>query len=94
MPQVFEKTTPANLARINEMFESTAWLLTRLYERWLDEGQYEKIEGYAAPIRHALPAGFDLLRMTKRPFGFKFSIGTGATYHMTHNARGVQWKRA
>ena len=86
-------TTPENLDRINAMFQANANLLANLCDRWASEREFENIEDYAVQIKTALPAGFELLAMTKRPFGFKFTIGTGATYHMTANARGVTWKR-
>jgi len=51
-------------------------LLIGLYGRWQDEHQFEDIHDYAIPICKALQ-GFkevNCVRMTKKPFGFKFTI--------------------
>lgn len=87
-------TAPADLNRINGMFRTVAPMVAQLAGRWLDEKDFEDINDYGNVIRGNLPEGFTLSAMTKRPFGFKFSIGTDATYHMTVTARGAaQWKR-
>ena len=57
------------------------------------ESRQSDIADYAIPIKAALPAGFELLRMVKRPFGFEFSIGTGAIYSVVVTARGIAWRR-
>ena len=55
-----------------EKIQSAARTLTGLYWRWLDEKDYEDIEEYGAVISSTL--GFPV-KMTKRPFGFKFDGG-------------------
>ena len=86
-------TTPENLKRINEVFSDLLPLLTTLARRWLAEKQYEDINDYAVPFKKALPKGFTLRRMTKRPFGFEFTIGTEAVYQMSCTDRAARWKR-
>ena len=48
-------------------------LMVQLADRWIDEAAYEDINDYAAAIRKALPAGVELTKMLKRPFGFRFT---------------------
>ena len=88
-------TTPENLAKINalvndEKFADRIWYL---YERWQDEQEYEKIEDYAKPFERFIPEGFKLTKMTKKPFGFQFTIGTEAVYSVFTNSRTMGWKR-
>jgi hypothetical protein len=94
MPSPKTPTSPENLARIEAMFETLSPTMANLAERWADEHEYENIEEYRAVIFAKLPAGFTIGRMTRRPFGFVFTIGTDAEYRYTATARGVhQWKR-
>ena len=86
-------TTKADLARINSMFDELAPHLTVLYGRWQDEKKYEDIADYGKNIAAALPDGFTLTKMTKGPFGFEFTIGTTARYHMKVTGRSVEWTR-
>lgn len=48
---------------------ANAQLIGNLYGRWLDEREYEDINEYGKVISDKL--GFPV-KMTKRPFGFKF----------------------
>jgi hypothetical protein len=84
-------TTPENLAKINAMFIALAGQMGHLAARWSDEKEYEDINDYQKVI--TLPAGFTLLKMTKRPFGFHFSIGTDAVYHNYVTGQKSTWKR-
>lgn len=86
-------TTPADLDRINQMVAGITKLLGMLGARWRDEAAYENIDDYAEVIRKALPSGFTLTRMTKRPFGFRFTIGADATYALSCGASSIAWKR-
>lgn len=88
-------TSPANKARIEAMFTSPLLMRTldNLYGRWLDESQYENINDYGKVISAALPAGITLTKMTKRPFGFHFTVGTDAVYALTTTTRSMGWKR-
>ena len=86
-------TTPANLAKINKMFYSLHQTLADLHGRWLDEQGFESLDAYSAMIAKRLPKGFKLTKMTKRPFGFHFTIGTNAVYSMTHAGTQARWQR-
>lgn len=86
-------TTPELKARINAVFNSVGESLQSLAARWLDENEYENIEDYRAVLQKALPEDFKIIAMTKRPFGFKFTAGTEAVYHMTASMRSISWKR-
>ena len=86
-------TLAVDRERITAMVTVNADLLWNLSDRWADEREFEDIADYAEPIKAALPAGFELLRMKKRPFGFEFSIGTGAVYLVAATAKGLAWRR-
>jgi hypothetical protein len=40
-----------------------------------------------------MPAGFNILKMSKSPFGFTFDIGTTAIYKITLKGRNYEWQR-
>jgi len=86
-------TSPANLAKINKMYEVLQDTMLNLAGRWQDEGKYENIEDYRKVIEKSLPAGFSITKMTKRPFGFQFKIGTEAEYAIIVSGRKYEWKR-
>ena len=86
-------TTPADIKRINAMHLKLEPLMLSLYARWVTEKAFENINDYAEPIKKALPRGFTLLKMTKRPFGFKFSIGTQAEYAVILTSKAYIWVR-
>lgn len=86
-------TTPENTARINAMHAALQRTVENLASRWADESQYEDIADYKAAIEKALPAGFAVTKMTKRPFGFWFKIGTEAEYAVYCSACEYGWKR-
>ena len=88
-----QPTTPENLARINAMFKAIQPLALDLASRWHCEREFEDIQDYAKVISSALPDGFTLVKMTKSPFGFQFSIGTEALYVIKVCARSIEWKR-
>ncbi len=86
-------TTPENIARIDAMFHRIEAGFENLAERWLDECKYEDIAEYGRVIQTWLPAGFKLTAMMKRPFGFRFNIGTDAEYTVTITNSKYEWKR-
>lgn len=88
-------TPAADKARIETCFEALQNLLGTLWGRWQDEHEYEDIREYGAAIAKHLPAGFTLTAMTKRPFGFRFTLDTMPTalYAMEVTARTALWKR-
>lgn len=86
-------TSPENLVRIEAMALGFQDLLGNLYDRWQDEKDYEDINEYGDVIKGKLPEGFKLQEMTKRPFGFKFNLGTEAEYHLFISCNNMEWKR-
>jgi hypothetical protein len=88
-------TSPANRARIDEFFKNEDFRETvfALSSRWACEREFEDINDYGKVISSNLPEGFKLMKMTKKPFGFHFSIGTEAVYHYKVTARSVSWSR-
>lgn len=96
MNQLVSRASPTsaeNKAKIDTCFKILEVLISNLWCRWQDEKDHEDINDYAVPITKKLPEGFNLRRMTKRPFGFEFDIGTGAVYHIYTNSREYGWKR-
>lgn len=87
-------STPDHIARIDRLFADLQPLVISLAGRWADESRYEDITEYAAVIRPKLPAGFQLVAMSKRPFGFTFTIDCSpALYAITCTMRLYAWKR-
>lgn len=75
------------------MFNKISPMLGKLAERWADEKEHEDIAAYAAVLQKSLPKRFVISKMTKRPFGFKFNIGTDAFYSVTAKSGFHEWKR-
>lgn len=90
-----QPTSAENLALINKVIMAATMQeeMTYLYCRWQDEKEYEDIADYGKRLVSQLPAPFKLVKMTKRPFGFHFTIGTDAVYSCTQTARSFGWKR-
>lgn len=86
-------TSPADLKRINAMVNGLEETMAHLYSRWQDEKEYEDINDYGAVIIKKLPKGFKLLKMSKRPFGFDWTMENGFKYQLTMTARQLAWKR-
>ena len=64
---------------LQKIANDLADLMSALYARWQDEKEFEKLEGYALPIRPLLKQyGATFYSMTRRPFGciFYYSGGT------------------
>jgi len=87
------KTSPENIARIDKMVNDLTNLMISLAGRWSDEKDYENINDYAAPIVQKLSPGFLMTKMTKRPFGFQFTLDNNATYAYFVTAKTLGWKR-
>jgi hypothetical protein len=87
-------TTPANIKRINSMFDKLTPMFLNLMDRWGDEHEYEDITDYGEVIKKQLPRGFKLTEMMKVPFGFVFTLD-GNTYMMFVDEAevSVAWKR-
>lgn len=88
-----QPTDPKDIARIEAVFTALQNTMENLASRWMDEQEYENIAEYQAVIAKQLPKGFVITRMTKRPFGFEFTIGTSAVYAIICSSRSYQWKR-
>lgn len=87
-------TSPANLKLINAMYKKQQNLMVNLAGRWADESRYENIDEYQKVIERAIGPQFTIAKMSKRPFGFQFTIGTDALYSLTVDSRGTyEWKR-
>ena len=87
------KTTPENIAKIEQFAHDIEKLFIGLYSRWQDEKEHEKIEDYAEPVKKFLPERFEIVGMAKRPFSLKFTIGTEAEYAIFVKAAAYGWSR-
>lgn len=65
------------------LLNAVAQPLANLYERWVDEHEYEDIEEYGQALQRILPDDVKLTRMTQRPFGFHFTRD-GKTFHRVY----------
>lgn len=88
-------TSTANKIIINDFFDSNADFLCSLRDRWQDEKEYEDISDYSVAMKKKFPQGFNLVKFTKAPFGFTFTLDLqpGATYRMSATARSAKWER-
>lgn len=85
--------TEADVALCRSLFATLDETAGYLWSRWQDEREYEDINDYAKVFAAKLPAGVTLLKMTKRPFGFHYSIPSGARFHFTVTGRSVGFKQ-
>jgi hypothetical protein len=86
-------TTEQYSTQASDFFDAVTDLTERLYGRWLDEKDYEDINDYRAPVQQIADGfGVTIVKMTKRPFGFHFSVD-GRTFAMTVNTRSISYKR-
>jgi hypothetical protein len=86
-------TSPENLIKINAVYQSLENTISNLWSRWQDEKEYEDINDYKLVLEKHIPEDFKIVKMTKRPFGFHFTIGTNAIYAFTVTATSYEWKR-
>lgn len=92
-------TTAAGTAVINKCLDNAKFQqhVSYLYGRWLDESQYEDIKEYGNSLKKILPKNVKLRKMTKRPFGFEFSITTPGdaenVYAFFCKSNSMGWKR-
>lgn len=94
MPTAKNAPTPAPMrAKISKAIDEMQGLLCRLHDRWQDEREYEDLAEYGKVIAKQLPKWMKLETMTKRPFGFVFSIGTAARYRCVVTTRQIGWDR-
>ena len=83
----------------NNVYVKVENLMSSLYSRWLDEKDYEDINDYALPIKAIIEPLATLTKMTKRPFGFEFTLPcaedtpNGSTYHVFMKSTQYGYKR-
>ena len=64
-----------------------------LYNRWLDEKDYEDINDYQLPLNAiAQKFGVTILKMNKKPFGCDFTVD-GKTYKISVSATRIKYQR-
>ncbi len=93
VPSKSVATSEEDKKRIDDVYSDLNETMMYLYARWQDEKEYEDIAEYGRVLAVKLPEGFKLIKMSKKPFGFDFSIGTAAVYNMYVNVRSYGWKR-
>lgn len=86
-------TTPAARAALSAWCSKNQKLLVGLYERWLDEKDYEDIADYFKPIKPKLHKDMVNVTMTKKPFGFKFSFRGLDGYEIFVTSGRYGWRR-
>lgn len=75
-----------------DIYNKTGKLFTSLFERWLDEREFESIADYQKVLASAIrkvTAAAKVTKMTKRPFGYEYTLG-GCTYAVTLKTKGVR----
>lgn len=87
------RTTPENEKKILDFANKIEQLFFNLYERWQDEKEHEDINDYGARLAKELPEGWAIVKMSKSPFGIKFTIGTDAEYMIYATSKAYGWKR-
>lgn len=63
-----------------------------LYERWQDEKEYEDIADYGKAIAKSLPAGFEFVAISKRPWGFTFRKDA-STWQIAVTSRSIKFRK-
>lgn len=90
-----KQTTGQNQPSKNaaEFFKESVETFGYLYNRWLDEMEYEDIKDYQLPLNPiAKKFGVTILKMNKKPFGCEFTVD-GKTYKITVSATRMQYRR-
>lgn len=71
-------TINLNFSSVNKIFKKVENLIYNLADRWSEEYMYEDIKEYGKVIEKELikinPEFEGKIKMTKRPFGFKFNV--------------------
>lgn len=76
-----------------DLFKALEPIMANLAGRWADESQYEDINDYKAVLDpHVIAAGGQILRMFKRPFGFRFCLN-GSLYDVKMAMRSYSYQR-
>jgi hypothetical protein len=87
------ETSPEIKTQINKLYTNIENLIVNLYLRWCDESEFENIEDYVIAIKSEMPIEFNFIKMTKRPFGFHFGVGSNAIYAIKITNSSYSWKR-
>jgi hypothetical protein len=76
-----------------EFFKESVETFGYLYNRWLDEMEYEDIKDYQLPLNPiAKKFGVTILKMNKKPFGCDFTAD-GKTHEITVSATRIQCRQ-
>lgn len=77
-----------------DIYDSLYKLMGQLYERWVDEHEYEDINDYAEYIRPYIEYKGEakILKMIKKPFGFKIAVQE-AIYQFKVTKNSYEYKR-
>lgn len=88
-------TPPHVLAIIGQMYKDIEEPINHLHFRWQCEREHECFEDYQEVIRKLLPPEITMLKMTQRPFGFKFRVKgfDQALYEVKLTTRTYGWSR-
>jgi len=79
--------------RANAFFDAIQETFGYLYSRWLDEHQHEDINDYKLPLlKVAVDHDVQILKMTKKPFGFHF-VADSREYKVKTSGRYIQYQR-
>ena len=79
---------------INDAFNKITDLMIQLYSRWLEESKYEDISEYQKVIERHVTDRIKVVGMSKRPFGFKFTIDDNdGVFGMFIKSNQFSWKR-
>lgn len=79
--------------KAKRLFEEMDEVISNAYVRWLDEKEYEDINDYAVLFQPNVEAiGGQFIRMTKRPFGFIYTLDE-ATYQVSINNTSYKYMR-
>lgn len=87
-----KQTTAQNHSSKNaaDFFNESVDKFGYLYNRWMDEKEYEDIKDYQLPLNPiAKKFGVTILKMNKKPFGCDFTVD-GKTYKITVSATRMQ----
>jgi len=76
-----------------KLYNDLNGIMNNIYERWLDEKEYEDINEYAVLFQPKVEeVGGQFIGMTKKPFGFKYVL-EDATYHVYVSGSTYGYKR-
>lgn len=88
-----KNTDPVTRLRIERLFVDVRGVVEDAYREWLAEGRPVNLEKWRERIVPELPPDFQVVKMTARPFGFRFHCGQGIDYQIACNARTYRWWR-